>query len=127
MAIDPSLKLLVVDDDEDVMLAVLGLLRRLGLTDVEEAGGGAEALEKLRQGHFDAVLSDWNMEPVSGIELLREVRADARLTRLPFVLMTAESTSEKIAAAQAAGASAYLVKPFDENALRDRLMEALAA
>lgn len=125
MALDPDLKVLLVDDDEDVMLAVLGLLRRLGLTDVDEAPGGAEALELLRRRNYDVVVSDWNMEPVSGLELLQQVRTDDRLGGLPFVLMTAESTAEKMSAARAAGVSAYLVKPFDAGALRDGLAEAL--
>lgn len=125
MVLDPTLRVLIVDDDEDVMLATVGLLRRLDLTDVTEAQDGAEALDKLRAGHFDLVVSDWNMEPVSGIELLREIRADDRLKHLPVVLMTAESTNEKAEAARAAGASAFVVKPFGGETLRGALVEAL--
>lgn len=123
MALDPTLRVLVVDDDEDVMLATLGLLRRIGLTEVTEARDGAEAFDRLRAADVDVVISDWNMEPVSGIELLRGIRADDRLKGLPVVLVTAESTDEKIDEARAAGASGYLVKPFDA----ERLEAALAA
>lgn len=123
MALDPTLRVLVVDDDEDVMLATLGLLRRIGVTAVAEARDGAEAFDRLRAVDVDVVISDWNMDPVSGIELLRGIRADDRLKGLPVVLVTAESTDEKIDEARAAGASGYLVKPFDA----ERLEAALAA
>jgi len=125
MALDPTLRVLVVDDDEDVMLTTLGLLRRLGITDVAEARDGAEALDRLRSSDIDVVISDWNMQPVSGIELLRGIRADARLERLPVLLVTAESTDDKIEVARAAGASGYLVKPFDAARLEAALADAV--
>lgn len=125
MALDPSLRVLAVDDDEDMILVVVALLRRLGLTDVSEAADGAAALDRLKREPFDVVVSDWNMEPVSGIELLREIRADDRLKDLPVLLATAEDTDAKAAAARAAGASGYLVKPFDAETLRRGLEDAL--
>ena len=93
---------------------------------VEEATDGADALAKLRAGNFGLVISDWNMAPMTGLQLLQEVRADARLKRLPFIMITAESKTENVVAAKQAGVSNYIVKPFNAETLRDKIEKVLA-
>jgi two-component system, chemotaxis family, chemotaxis protein CheY len=117
MAIDRASRILIVDDYSRMLRIIRGLLRQLGYDQVEEASDGAGALEKLRQKPFDLVISDWNMEPMSGLELLREVRADPALAALPFIMVTAEGRAAKIAEAQRAGVSGYIIKPFGAEAL----------
>jgi two-component system chemotaxis response regulator CheY len=97
------------------------LLRQLGYDEVEEACDGETALAKLRAKPFRLVISDWNMEPMSGLELLRQVRADPKLADLPFIMVTAEARAAKIAEAQAAGVSGYIVKPFGAEALSHKI------
>ena len=92
-------------------------MRQLGYEQVEEASDGASALDKLREKPFRLVISDWNMEPMSGLELLRQVRADPALAELPFIMVTAEARAAKIAEAQQAGVSGYIIKPFGAEAL----------
>ncbi|MFQ5763427.1 MAG: response regulator [Rhodospirillales bacterium] len=125
MAVDLTMNVLTVDDDQS-MRGVLGkLLRQLNFANIDEASDGAEALRKLRQGDFGLVISDWNMAPMDGIELLREVRADAKLKDLPFIVVTAETRSDKMMAAKEAGVSNYLVKPFNAVALKGKLVKVL--
>lgn len=83
------------------------------------------ALEKLRQGQFGLIISDWNMEPMTGIELLREVRDDEKLKATPFIMMTAESKSENVMAAKEAGVSNYIVKPFNAETLKAKMSSVL--
>ncbi|NQV45494.1 MAG: response regulator, partial [Rhodospirillales bacterium] len=114
MAVDPNMKFLIVDDYNTMLRILRNLLKQLNFTNVEDATDGGMALEKLRaQGDIDFVVSDWNMEPMTGIQLLREVRADPELKRLPFIMITAESNSENVIAAKEAGVSNYIVKPFN--------------
>ena len=104
------------------MLRIIrGLLRQIGYEQVEEASDGATALAMLRQKPFRLVISDWNMEPMSGLELLREVRADPALAALPFIMVTAETRAAKIAEAEDAGVSGYIVKPFGAEALSTKI------
>lgn len=117
MAIDRATPILIVDDYVRMLRIIRTLLRQLGYDQVEEACDGATALAKLREKPFRLVISDWNMEPMSGLELLRAVRADPRLAALPFIMVTAEARETKIAEAQAAGVSGYIVKPFGAEAL----------
>jgi two-component system, chemotaxis family, chemotaxis protein CheY len=117
MAIDRTDPILIVDDYSRMLRIIRNLLRQLGYERVEEAADGASALEKLRQKPFSLVISDWNMEPMSGLELLREVRADPTLAALPFIMVTAEARAAKIAEAQRAGVSGYIIKPFGAEAL----------
>jgi len=109
--------ILIVDDYSRMLRIIRGLLRQLGYEEVEEAADGASALDKLRQRRFRLVISDWNMEPMSGLELLRSIRADPELAALPFIMVTAESREAKIAEAVEAGVSGYIVKPFGAEAL----------
>jgi two-component system, chemotaxis family, chemotaxis protein CheY len=117
MALDRASPILIVDDYSRMLRIIRNLLRQLGYQQVEEASDGADALDKLRQKPFSLVISDWNMEPMSGLELLRRVRADPALATLPFIMITAEAREAKIAEAQQAGVSAYIIKPFGAEAL----------
>ena len=121
MTIDKSMNILVVDDYKTMLRIIRNLLRQIELNNVEDASDGAEALAKLRAGHFRLVISDWNMEPMSGLQLLQEVRADARLRQLPFIMVTAESKTENVVAAKQAGVSNYIVKPFNAETLREKI------
>jgi len=116
-----SLKFLVVDDFSTMRRIVRNLLKELGLTNVEEAEDGAVALARLREGSFEFVVSDWNMPNMDGLTLLQNVRADADLKTLPFLMITPEAKNENIAAAIQAGASGYIVKPFTAATLQEKL------
>lgn len=123
---DNPLSVLIIDDYRTMLRIVRNLLKQIGIDNVDEASNGAEALEKLRAGEFNLAISDWNMEPMSGLELLQEVRADARLHDLPFVMVTAESKVEHVVAAKQAGVSSYIVKPFNAETLREKIEKVLA-
>ena len=104
------------------MLRIIrNLLKQLGFTNIDEATDGSSALQKLRDGNFGLVISDWNMEPMSGLELLKEVRADSKLQKTPFIMVTAESKSENVIAAKEAGVNNYIVKPFNAATLKGKL------
>ncbi len=125
MAVDPTMKVLIVDDYKTMLGILTSLMRQLNFSDIATATDGSMALEMLRKESFGLVISDWNMDPMSGIDLLREVRADESLKDIPFVMMTAETTTEKVAAAEAAGVSSYIVKPFNAAALKGTLVGVL--
>jgi two-component system chemotaxis response regulator CheY len=108
------------------MLRIIrNLLRQLGFTNIDEATDGSQALQKLRQANFDLIISDWNMEPMTGLQLLREVRADAKLKHIPFIMVTAESKSENVIAAKEAGVSNYIVKPFNAETLKGKMVSVI--
>ena len=125
MALDKNMNVLIVDDYKTMLRIIRNLLKQLEFDNVEEATDGAEALAKLRAGNFGLVISDWNMEPMTGLDLLKEVRADARLKHLPFIMITAESKTENVVAAKAAGVSNYIVKPFNAETLREKIEKVL--
>jgi len=125
MAIDKTTPILIVDDYKTMLRIIRNLLRQLDFNHVEEATDGAEALTKLRGGAFGLVISDWNMQPMTGLQLLLEVRADGRLKHLPFIMVTAESKTENVVAAKQAGVSNYIVKPFNAETLRDKIEKVL--
>ena len=114
-------KFLVVDDFSTMRRIVRNLLKELGFLNVQEAEDGVEALVKLRADEFDFVVSDWNMPNMTGIELLRAIRADEKLKPLPVLMVTAEAKKENIIAAAQAGASGYVVKPFTAATLDEKL------
>lgn len=120
-------KFLVVDDFSTMRRIVRNLLKELGFTNVQEAEDGVEALNKLRGEAFDFVVSDWNMPNMTGIELLRAIRADASLKHLPVLMVTAEAKKENIIEAAQAGASGYVVKPFTAATLDEKLKKIFAA
>ena len=125
MAVDKKMNILIVDDYKTMLRIIRNLLNQLSFPNVQEATDGATALDKLRDGSFSLVISDWNMEPMSGLQLLREVRADDRLKSLPFVMITAESKTENVVAAKEAGVSNYIVKPFNAETLKSKLVSVL--
>lgn len=122
MVADPSkIKLLVVDDFSTMRRIVRNLLKELGFTNVDEAEDGAVALQKLKGGGFDFVVTDWNMPNMDGLTLLQSIRADGALKSLPVLMITAEAKKENIIAAAQAGASGYIVKPFTAATLHEKL------
>lgn len=125
MAVDMNMNILIVDDYNTMLRILRNLLRQLNFNNVEEATDGSMALQKLRQVTCGLVISDWNMEPMTGIELLREVRADDNLKHLPFIMITAESKSENVVAAKQAGVSNYIVKPFNAETLKTKIATVL--
>ena len=118
---DPNMKFLVVDDFSTMRRIVRNLLKELGFSNVEEAEDGADALSKLRNGGIQFVISDWNMPNMTGLDLLKNIRADAALKSLPVLMVTAEAKKENIIAAAQAGASGYVVKPFTSATLDEKL------
>ncbi len=118
---DVNMKFLVVDDFSTMRRIVKNLLKDLGYTNVQEAEDGVDALSRLRGGDFDFVVSDWNMPNMTGIDLLRAIRADATLKHLPVLMVTAEAKRENIIEAAQAGANGYVVKPFTAATLDEKL------
>ena len=114
---------LVVDDYKTMIRIIRNLLKQLGFENVEDAADGQEALEKMKKADqkFGLVISDWNMEPMTGYELLREVRADDGLKATPFIMVTAESKTENVVAAKRAGVNNYIVKPFNAATLKSKI------
>jgi len=125
MAVDKNMNILIVDDYKTMLRILRNLLRQLNFVNIEEATDGSMALQKLRQQDFGFVISDWNMEPMTGIQLLREVRSDDKLKHLPFIMITAESKSENVIAAKQAGVSNYIVKPFNAETLKNKMASVL--
>ena len=118
---DPNTKFLVVDDFSTMRRIVRNLLKELGFNNVEEAEDGVQALNTLKNGGVQFVISDWNMPNMTGIDLLRSIRADAALKHIPVLMVTAEAKKENIIAAAQAGASGYVVKPFTAATLDEKL------
>ena len=121
MAADLMMPILIVDDYKTMLRIIRNLLKQLGFENVDEATDGASALSKLRAKQYGLVISDWNMEPMTGLQLLREVRSDAKLRALPFIMVTAESKKENVITAKEAGVSNYIVKPFNAATLKMKL------
>jgi two-component system chemotaxis response regulator CheY len=122
---DKSINVLIVDDYRSMLRIIQNLLKQLEFNNVDEAMDGEQALAKLRAGNFGLVLSDWNMAPMTGLDLLKEVRADQRLKNMPFIMITAESKTENVVAAKQAGVSNYIVKPFNAETLREKIEKVL--
>ncbi|MDT0500543.1 MULTISPECIES: chemotaxis response regulator CheY [unclassified Halomonas] len=118
---DKNMSILVVDDFPTMRRIVRSLLRELGFTNVEEAEDGQDALNKLKSGGFEFVVSDWNMPNMDGLEMLKQIRADDSLKELPVLMVTAEAKKENIIAAAQAGANGYVVKPFTSATLEEKL------
>ena len=125
MALDLSMSVLVVDDYNTMIRIIRNLLKQLGFEDVDEASDGTEALGKMKERRYGLVISDWNMEPMTGYELLLKVRADATLRTTPFIMITAESKTENVIAAKKAGVNNYIVKPFNAETLKGKIKAVL--
>lgn len=122
MAVDLSMNVLIVDDYKTMLRIIRNLLKQIGFDNVDEAADGAEALTKMRTGkEYGLVISDWNMEPMTGYEFLKEVRADDGLKTTPFIMVTAESKTDNVIAARKAGVNNYIVKPFNAATLKSKL------
>ena len=121
MAVDKNMTILIVDDYKTMLRIIRNLLKQLGFDNVDEATDGAAALQKMRTKQFGLVISDWNMEPMTGFELLKEVRADAKMKDTPFIMVTAESKTDNVIAAKKAGVNNYIVKPFNTETLKGKM------
>ncbi|HZH57244.1 MAG TPA: chemotaxis response regulator CheY [Burkholderiaceae bacterium] len=119
--VQKTMKILIVDDFPTMRRIIKNLLKDLGFENVDEAEDGAMGLEKLRNGNFDFVVSDWNMPNMDGLEMLKSIRADPNLSKLPVLMVTAEAKKENIIAAAQAGANGYVVKPFTAATLEEKL------
>ena len=118
---DKNMKILIVDDFSTMRRIIKNLLRDLGFTNTTEADDGTTALPMLQNGSFDFLVTDWNMPGMSGIDLLRAVRADDRLKHLPVLMVTAEAKRDQIIEAAQAGVNGYVVKPFTAQALKEKI------
>jgi two-component system chemotaxis response regulator CheY len=121
MAVDLSMPVLVVDDYSTMVRIIRNLLGQLGFADVDDARDGASALEKMRAKKYGLVISDWNMEPMTGYQLLQKVREDRERAEIPFIMVTAESKTDNVIAARKAGVSHYIVKPFNAGTLKSKI------
>jgi two-component system chemotaxis response regulator CheY len=127
MAVSKDMEVLVVDDYATMRRIIKNLLNQLGFKNVSEAEDGAAALGKLRAKPAGLVISDWNMEPMTGLQLLKEVRADGKLNTVPFIMVTAESKTENVVAAKQAGVNNYIVKPFNAETLKQKMQSVIGA
>ena len=121
MAIDLSMAVLVVDDYKTMVRIIRNLLTQLGFEDIDEAADGTEALAKLKERKYGLVISDWNMQPMTGYDLLKNVRSDEALQTIPFIMVTAEAKTENVIAAKKAGVSNYIEKPFNAQTLKGKI------
>jgi two-component system, chemotaxis family, chemotaxis protein CheY len=121
MAVDHSMPVLIVDDYNTMIRIIRNLLKQLGFVDIHDASDGSAALAKMREHKFGLVISDWNMEPMTGYDLLKHVRSDPALAETPFIMVTAESKTENVIAAKKAGVSNYIVKPFNAQTLQSKI------
>ncbi|MFW5679191.1 MAG: response regulator [Pseudomonadota bacterium] len=127
MALDKNLQILIVDDYKTMLRIIRNLLKQLDFNNIDEATDGSMALAKLKDKSYGLVISDWNMQPMTGLDLLKAVRADAALKSLPFIMITAESKTENVVAAKEAGVNNYIVKPFNAETLKAKISSVLGA
>ena len=126
MAVDKNMNVLIVDDYNTMLRIIKNLLKQLGFSNVDEASDGSAALEKVKAKSYGLIISDWNMEPMTGLELLKEIRtSDAAYKDTPFIMVTAESKTENVIAAKQAGVNNYIVKPFNAETLKTKMTAVL--
>ncbi|MFN7901647.1 MAG: response regulator [Holosporales bacterium] len=125
MSVNKDMNVLIVDDYKTMLRIVRNLLKQIGFNNVDEAEDGVAAYAKLQQRNYGLVISDWNMKPMSGYDLLIKVRADPRFKDLPFILVTAEGKTENVIAAKKAGVNNYIVKPFNAQTLQSKMAAVL--
>lgn len=121
MTPDNNMPILVVDDYQTMVRIVRNLLKQIGYENVDDASNGEEALKKIREKQYGLIISDWNMEPMTGFQLLQAVREDASIADTPFIMVTAESKTDNVVAARRAGVSHYIVKPFNAATLKAKI------
>jgi two-component system chemotaxis response regulator CheY len=122
MSLNKNMRIFIVDDYNTMLRILRNLLRQLEINQVEEATDGETAFDMMMKTPPELIISDWNMAPMTGLELLRKVRAEPRLRHIPFIMVTAESKTENVIAAKQAGVSNYIVKPFNAETLRAKIM-----
>jgi two-component system, chemotaxis family, chemotaxis protein CheY len=127
MAVDLKMNVLIVDDYATMLRIIKNLLKQLNFENVDEATDGSKALQMLRLKDYGLIISDWNMEPMTGLDLLKEVRKDDKLKKIPFIMVTAESKTENVVIAKEAGVSNYIVKPFNADTLKGKIASVLGA
>ncbi len=125
MPVDMKMEILIVGGNEAMLEILANILRRLNFNNLQWASEGQKGLDKLRQEEFGLIISDWDTQPMSGIQFLREVRDDAKLKQIPFIMIMAESKSENVIAAKNAGVSNLIVRPFNEDTLKSKLVSVL--
>jgi len=125
MAVEMTMPILVVDDYKTMIRIIRNLLKQIGFENVDDAADGQEAYEKMQKNKYGLVISDWNMEPMTGYELLQKVRADESMKATPFIMVTAESKTENVVAAKKAGVNNYIVKPFNAGTLKSKMTAVL--
>ncbi len=123
MAVDKSMNVLVVDDYQTMIRIITNLLKQIGFVNIDEAKDGVTALEKIEAKEFGLIISDWNMEPMTGLDLLKKVREAGN--KVPFIMVTAESKTENVIAAKQAGVNNYIVKPFNADTLKGKIVAVL--
>jgi two-component system, chemotaxis family, chemotaxis protein CheY len=121
MFVDPAMPILVVDDYQTMVRIIRNLLKQVGFENVDDASNGEDALAKLRSKNYGLIISDWNMEPMTGFQLLQKVREDELYSNIPFIMVTAESKTDNVVAARNAGVSHYIVKPFNAATLKAKI------
>jgi two-component system, chemotaxis family, chemotaxis protein CheY len=119
--VSKDLKFLVVDDFSTMRRIIKNLLNDLGYSNVEEADDGKTALPMLQNGSFDFLITDWNMPGMPGLDLIKAVRADGKLAKMPVLMLTAEAKREQIIEAAQAGVNGYVIKPFTAETLKEKL------
>ena len=127
MAVDTNMNVLIVDDYATMLRIIKNLLKQLNFNNVDEASNGEQALQMLQLKDYGLIISDWNMQPMTGLELLKEVRKSDKLKAIPFIMITAESKTENVVAAKQAGVSNYIVKPFNADTLKGKMASVLGA
>lgn len=125
--VDMNINILIVDDYKTMLRIIRSLLNQIGFSNIDEAANGAEALAKLKEKKYELIISDWNMEQMTGLELLQKVRADEKIKMTPFIMVTAESKTDNVIAAKQAGVNNYIVKPFNAETLKAKLASVLGA
>lgn len=119
--VQKTIKILVIDDFPTMRRIIRNLLKDLGFENVDEAEDGAQGLDKVKNGNYDLVVSDWNMPNMDGLTMLQHIRADEKVGKIPVLMVTAEAKKENIIAAAQAGANGYVVKPFTAATLEEKL------
>ena len=125
MSVDLKMPVLIVDDYATMLRIIKNLLKQIGFENIDDATNGGEAFQKMKLKKYGLVISDWNMQPVTGIEFLRNVRKDPELKSTPFIMVTAESKTDNVLEARAAGVSNYIVKPFSSEILKGKIASVL--
>ena len=126
MSVDLNMNILIVDDYNTMLRIIKNLLKQLGFSNIDEASDGTQAFEKVKGKSYGIIISDWNMEPMTGLELLKSIRTSgASYKDTPFIMITAESKTENVIAAKQAGVNNYIVKPFNAETLKSKMMAVL--